>query len=446
MALASIQSAVDLFEDPLRSAVKSGILGVPNRETYFSLSRYMDGVSATLSMLGSKPDTARVFTNAAIATLDARIAPRKSRNVIIGGGLHGMILAWNLKGQSVLADVNLGGTFAQSKGATYFLNSRNRPGDGGKPGKGDALNYFPGAPFQMSSINGREYQTNADMAFAIIANLVLQAKLGWCAESVRTVSGGNRNKSLIVELPVRGEYITERVFFATGPGKERVMPGQESNVIYRTFSRFMERIARDPLSLVNVKNVAVLGAGDSGKVAVEALLGLGPVSYPSSAIYINHIDWYGQDSIDYDDFIQNNRVRYHQIAQSFPRYTQGGERECYSRITSLPWKKTEVCGDRVIYTTTGEPRRVVGGKYDLIIDCTGFDPFKISDYWSGPTQLVAGASGKPIARKAVGEEIYFVGPCAQLPASVKETVGIPENTIAAWRYTAKTAELARMVG
>ena len=51
---------------------------------------------------------------------------------------------------------------------TFYLNSRNRPGNGGLAGdQGASLNYLPGAPIQAANVSMTEFQTNTDMAFVI---------------------------------------------------------------------------------------------------------------------------------------------------------------------------------------------------------------------------------------------------------------------------------------
>src|SRR5438270_12703532 len=104
---------------------------------------------------------------------DTPSATATSREVFIGSGFHAAVYAATrvLSGypKPLVLERNqrAGGTFAMTARPTFYLNSRNRPGNAGLAGdQGTSLNYLPGAPIQAAFVS-TTYQTETDIALVI---------------------------------------------------------------------------------------------------------------------------------------------------------------------------------------------------------------------------------------------------------------------------------------
>lgn len=332
--------------------------------------------------------------------------------VFIGGGLHAATWACCRPDKVTVLAPYLGGIFYGKP--SFYLNSRNRPGDPGKPGTRGSLNYIPGGLVQPADLNGAEYQTNVEFALAIAVNITCQA---------RRVREGNFERILEGGYRLSSGGLAKCVVFGIGLVERRTFPDGLS------FGAFMSRT-------LTGKRFAVIGAGDTGKVCVEKLLGQGPTSQPASEFYPEQIDWFGQSCITREAFLRHARPRYKRIGLGYPG--QNGE---YGRIRAITARATDVFQGGAVQTEDSS----VYGPYDEVIDATGFRAPNIYDYipeeWN--VEVIYGKEGAPIAKKVMDEEVYFVGPCANLSSSSESLGNVPENTVSAWRYVSKTAELAQ---
>ena len=148
-----------------------------------------------------------------------------------------------------------GESFAMTREPSFFANSRNRGGGLNAPGEGDGLNVIPGAVVQPSMVSIDEYQTNADIAFAIRLTLAMHAKV---ALGKRVTGAGLVNKA--VRRDAKGQYVfpvsvtvaddragrgginltANRVIDARGLGNERKQGDGWDRVM--TFSQFMRHM------------------------------------------------------------------------------------------------------------------------------------------------------------------------------------------------------------
>src|SRR4051794_25722546 len=144
--------------------------------------------------------------------------PTEASEIVIGSGLHAAIYCAVRVRQGfpkplvIEAKTRAGGAFATSRLPSLFLNSRNRPGRLGIPGREEALNVIPAAPVQPADLSGAEYQTNTALAFSIRSSLALNARVVLGHKVMDADSNG-------VTLDDGRRISTTRVVWATGLGE-----------------------------------------------------------------------------------------------------------------------------------------------------------------------------------------------------------------------------------
>lgn len=351
--------------------------------------------------------------------------------IIIGGGLHAAIYAavrvaeGHPKPLVIEASERVGGTFAVSRRDTFFLNSRNRPGGLGTPGRDEALNVLPGAPIQPASLSGDEYQPNSSLAFAIRSTLAMSAK----------VIAGHRvvdTDATTVMLEGGKQIKAARVISATGLGEPQAPDALDGKhaVTYLQFLAMLDQ----PFPMRGVKRVAVVGSGDAGKTVIEALVGQGPrMGWSVTALdYVESIDWYGVPAscLTKEGWEANNRSRYKGIARVLPILSAAGQ-PMPSRVTPLERRAEEV-------GVGFGGASVDGARYDLVIWATGFDAGDVAD------AMEYKIGGRVVARMRPENAMFIVGPAAQISEAAEANVPstVPENTAALFRYADRTATLA----
>lgn len=361
------------------------------------------------------------------------------REVIIGSGYHAAVYATTRARLGYPKPIVLersrrvGGTFAMTESPTFYLNSRNRPGKGGLAGDRRAsLNYLPGAPIQAANISMLEYQTNADMAFAIRIAL---------AEHADVMTGVTVDSLYGSDLAVTTEdesytLVPGRIIDARGLGDPTATSDPASRIF--NFPDFMKHMS-GTWPLRGVRQVAVVGGGDSAKCAVEAIIGIGPQSSLTVPVLDNveRIDWYAENlPSNCNTWRRDVRGRYQAIGPSL-RADRFGERRINVYNESAPEPIALPSGDALI-----------GGRsYDMIVMATG-----------GGEQLLPGLNrrdtedyyvgGRVVARRGynINENLFRVGPHARLPFDEQEkdsgVADIPANAVSMFRTGTKTAALA----
>lgn len=379
--------------------------------------------------------------------------------VVIGGGFHAAVYCSVRVAQGYPKPLVLegspraGGAFAVSRGAAFYLNSRNRPGDLAIPGMEGALNAIPAGVVQPSDLSGDEYQRNNDLAFSIRCALAMSATVATGATVTRIErSVDDINYQFRVVIDGGRQVFCNRVIRAVGIGtRDQKFPGASASYDrVLSFTDFMSRMDED-FPLRGMRRVAVIGTGDSARTVVEALGGQGPTSRMSVASldFPDKIDWYGMSSIATNRAAWEscNRSRYRGIGRMFPR--DGGS---YGRIVAKPKAGGIVGGYECAY--------VDEVPYDYVVACTGFAELPrqpITGFDSSVSLTTCFASDRIVAKQAYYEdddgeefsiEVYDVGPGARLDLSPTEAAAIggsstvPENTTALFRYSSRTAALA----
>jgi hypothetical protein len=396
-------------------------------------------VAATLATIAADP-VARANVDKAMKDefLKNFVPSVRPAEIIVGGGVHAAIYS-AVRYQKMIesgADPDKyvrpvvlernsypGGIFAVADSPAFWLNSRNRPGPLGTPGDQDgALNFLPGAMLQLSEMPGGEYQTNADMAWLIRLQLTMYANVipniavdrvtsDTASAAVRYTVQNDDNKNQNLKC--------DRVIVATGLGDERKFDVTSDR--YMTFAAFMGRM--DKPNLGGLGRVAVIGAGDSGKVTVEALIGQSPHMDIAALETPMKIDWYSDEIPDSPErWAECNRTRYKAIGPFIGR-----------KITPRE--------ERVAYVTGGyEAVYVNGTRYDHVIDCRGFSNVEL---YGGIVRK--SMDGRFVAlESSSGYPIYTIGPAADLAleASESKLSKIAENVTSIFRYADRTAALA----
>lgn len=366
--------------------------------------------------------------------------PGVAGEVIVGGGAHAAVYAAVrvMKGYPppLVLEKNqrFGGTFAVTQQPSFYLNSRNRPGPGGAPGTRDALNVIPGALIQPADLGGSEYQANADLGLVIRSTLVMNATVRHA-----TVECVSRNRDQLVVETNRGMVMAQRVIVATGLGERdffQSAPHDGKRVM--SFEQLMRRFDENAFPLRGLGRVAVVGGGDSGRTAIEALTGYGPYMAASVASldYVPRIDWYGiEPSMTKDRWLECNRTRYKPLAALFPN---GGRN---ARV--FAFKKAER-----LYQTL-DATVIDGQYYDTVISCLPFErPWSESvecEDVANVFSYYANASDTEVGLTTGDQRFVVIGVAANPTFNQAETgriSDVKENRVALFRLVPRTSALA----
>src|SRR5579859_222592 len=361
------------------------------------------------------------------------------REVIIGGGFHAAVyaatrvLAGFAKPLVVERSARVGGTFGLTAWPTFFLNSRNRACGAGLAGdQGVALNYLPGGPIQAANVSMTEYQTNADMAFVIRLALAQYADVITDAQVLSVTRDAN---AVEMDIAERGVLRAGRVIDARGLG-DPIDQNQANGTTIVTFPQLLARMA-SPWPLQGVRRAAVIGGGDSGKCAVESLLGIAPQPMMAAAALdrVERVDWYAVDLPDTCERWQREiRGRYQAIGR-------------YLRPDRFGVRRLSVVNRRVGPVAVPGAALINGRAYDLVVLCTGNRETDIDGLVFGSfDEYEIPGSGDPVAREHYALPAFRVGPHARLPFTTGERqdgiADIDANAVSMFRTASKTAVLA----
>lgn len=401
--------------------------------------------------------------------------------VVVGAGFHAAVYC-AVRGQMgyapplvLEANERVGGIFATSTSPTFYLNSRNRPGDSSVPGQPGSLNVLPGSIVQPSDLGGAEYQTDAEMALTIRVTLAMNATVRTRSRVMSIIYGSfvdeegtSRNHELLLE---DGTVIrANRVVIATGLGKPIVLDGTAGGGEMRmtdrvmTYTDFLRRLDQ-PFPFRGMERVAVIGAGDSGKTVIEALCGQGPGRHGSVASldWMQTIDWYGLNVRFRKEFEECNRSRYRGIGRLLTPAIERvigydeDEGEDSTELFAVPSYTSRV---RSTFSNSGRSEKasqIVPGyncvyvnerPYDHVIVCTGFRSENVPLPFQLPLDVLS-VNGRAIGRKTPNNTIVTIGPAYPLETSSMEgqaygqgTPFIRENNAALFRYAQRTAQVA----
>ena len=363
-----------------------------------------------------------------------------------------------------------GGQFAEVLNPVFGLNSRARPmrGDdprGNLPGVDGELNSLgPYAVVQQSDLTGSAFGDQSSIGLAVEINHTLAGGVvthtmlnRWAA--VTTEAG---EQHIILELQrsdtgdkaivQTGRLVSARGFqrprcaFEARPGedapaigaavatrtqeilaqeRDKANSGERSQ--YRLFPRFMADMGdrSDPFPLQGINTVAVLGAGDSGCVTVQALLGYGPSTTraPLTLDRVLRVDWYGQESLTKEEYARDKSVPYQLLAGEFPRKS-----EPTRPFRVQPFKDKAVGLDRDeqgrLYVVDPAGKR---GPYDLVVDCSGFVQTPLEQLYDPALEsLVKGATEAQLPPSG-GTQSEIVGAMGSLTSTVQDSSSNPNG-------------------
>jgi hypothetical protein len=398
--------------------------GVPRTlEPYWNDIRRMTGLFAGLSLEPALATLTETAIDRSVKREGAALWKRMAEEVlyvpelVIGSGAHSANFCSTLATLRpdrlplvVEQRPRLGGQFASPSGAAWQMNSRCRPLSAdrrSRPGTGEGLNSLGAyAPVQESDLTGQSYAPQSAIGQAIRLSLFLSAHaltgvryIGYDINDVLS----RKELGLPAEPAPGGRYLvmlqsvatgethvltTDTLIHTGGLGKPNVAfrdPKSLSAVKeeqarqmagamprYLTFGDFMARLADPsiPFPLRGLEKVIVIGKGDSGKVAVEALLGYAPAvrNTVHSLDRVGEVIWIGQSSQTKEQFLACERSRYHPLAAEFPAADQSTRS---SRVKPVPFRAERFMVEKdkaIVGSSTG-----VDYVADLVIDCTGFE-------------------------------------------------------------------------
>lgn len=337
-----------------------------------------------------------------------------NREVIIGGGLHAAVYAATrvTMGKEVPIVLEerseLGGVFATL--ISFAMNSANDasvasveagPSRLIRKSQSDDINYLPNSRYQVRDRNyGTEYPSSADMAY------VIKKTLSDYAETYTTAYVNVARTSLEVYAydsierdDASRDYIgaARRIIYATGLR----MPDTYERLTTRSVMT-AENFLRNPILDYETKRVAIVGAGDTAATIAEFLVGQGitrPFTRP------DYIDWYGGYTMPLTKkrWALDYHARYMGLARHFPESKRTGV------IRPIP-----VPG---VITALGNIAEVNGRTYDLVIDATGFKPYK--PFYNDINEVYReSTTGRAIARTDYDGR-FVIGPAADLSPYLK---------------------------
>lgn len=393
---------------------------------------------------------------------------------VAGAGPQGSVLTAALRAdfpEAKIVGVDprnlLGGQFRgygdSDQRPVHGTNSRNfRPEDinvVGIPGGSGNLNSFgPQAPFQVPHWTSATYGTNLDFGDPAAANQFVSATtlLGYEAIDY-TPLGDGRAETLVIDPETGDEIIirARQTIIASEAGERLTFEGVTvpSFLSAEDFlSHFGNPNNNFPMDKFIGKRIAVIGAGDTGRVVNEMLAWLGPPgAYGSSIVQLGgprEIFWYGTNFSNRQEYCDANRSRYRPLA-SFIREGFGDP----NLILPIEDKAEEIvsANGRVGVRTGGTTNF-----FDYVIDCTPLTPnlpaflqaeFDNSTIINGALEEL-GISDAQIGRLSVNG-LWFAAAAARLSLTDEERAtfadGLKENTLAYWANTPRTLAVKRRV-
>lgn len=426
--------------------LSAGVRACRTRSTDFSSIQ-----QSRLAGLAMIPETRDMLTRKLTAWWDNQVLDTGSassyygeRELVIGGGLHAAIYAACRvragHAPPIVVEAGnaerIGGAFAVSLAPVFRLNSRSRPGQAGLPDQDKALNSIPGGMLQPAMVSSEEYMDNALMAWLIRLTLAQNADVypNTRVETIRVSSFGG----MTVETNA-GTLVVARVIDARGSGNPTGFSKESPHIL--TFEQLMQRMGR-MFPLRGMRQVAVIGGGDSARCAVESLLGIAPNNTSAVGLdYVNQVDWYTElpvNGSNCDDFRNAQRGRYIRLAQ----YLEGN--------ASNPSTRLRVMRARGYATPMPDGALVNARTYDAAIECTGLALPQLDDNLAYYPYSSLSDNATPLGRKAPPYESYRVGPAANLSFSEAELEAgiarLPATTrIAMFRLAPRTAAMATML-
>ncbi len=405
--------------------------------------------------------------------------------LVVGTGVNGAVFASELRAENpdlrivgVDRHQKLGGQFREyGERPIFHINSRNRAQNNDAvslPGERGNINSFgKNAPLQMTDFTHETYPTNSELGDTTAINFFLSAEtmMGQEVERITKEKDGNfkviltdakngKERKVIAKKVVVASGLGDRVKFEKDRNKEEKIWSAED-----FFKHFADPENDFPMKDFVDKSVAIVGAGDTGRVIAELLTRLAPKeAYGKSVVQMGGpraIYWYGTDFSNKEEFCAVNRSRYRQLASFIGRTGQFLDDNANVIIPDRTKPQNiQQNGFGEVEITIGEfDTRGV----DIVIDATGLEPQedyllprdqrrKRSDV-SGERSSNFNTTPSYLRRATIAEEtpdgVYFIGPSTgiKLSSTERSTFNnqVKENTSAIWANGPRAAALASVV-
>jgi cation diffusion facilitator CzcD-associated flavoprotein CzcO len=280
--------------------------------------------------------------------------------IILGAGPHAAALVQEFTNvdpsRSILvvdARSRPGGTFADV-GPVFALNSTNREDTGKQPNVGTAQTGGPKGDGNLNAIadiigipdfSGLRWPLAGHLGYVTTMAVEFSSAQVMLNTRVTAIGMSGDSKYASVRLEsTSGGYTgspvieAQQLILATGIGKPTLFLPEKKNLADRlrtiaapnpppimSFGEFVSRVNQDlrnkdnPMKPYVGKRILVVGAGDSAKVALEWLAGLGPSSESYMSAQIGEpkrIVWAGVDFLTCKEFLEGARSRYSRISSA----------------------------------------------------------------------------------------------------------------------------------
>lgn len=365
---------------------------------------------------------------------------------VIGTGPHATVFAQRLKTlnpdvEVLFAEKNStrGGQFRQMSEA-YNLNSANiAPSSFGfKYEQGEPNDLGKDALLQSRHISQAKYPTNADQGIINTINS-FQAAPSLIDTQVLSVEKSSsetkgRYKITLLDLKKNKRFTihANTVLGSIGMGESpQKTESKGNNDGVFTFPDFMEAIKDENIwkikSLIS-QGVAIVGGGDSGLIALEKIM----EKRKKNSLLVNSIDMFGVPFKNASEFSSMTIDRYKHLEEFFASDKSGmlspGKKVDVAlykeKVKSVVLKGRE---KSLLVQSDTQPTK----KYGVVILATGYENAEDNVFSSfidtRKIQVHSQQLNCSIARKVLGEEIFFIGPAARIPYTQEELGKIPKN-------------------
>lgn len=217
------------------------------------------------------------------------------------------------------------------------------------------------------------------------------------------------------------------------PDAKKILAHNPESVL--TFPQFMQALSSENLQAFKkqlAKNIAIVGAEDGGKIAIEKLIDI----YRNGTM-IGPIDLFGAHFTSAENFQSQTIERYHHLMQYLPKTDkERNHARFWQRPIITPYKEkvTELHRSFTHKIQLELDNKITTKKtYGLVVFANGYKNiidgiFKSIRNKSGsPIPVYDGVTDRILARKLPYEDIYMVGPSAQIPYGWNEAAKIPDH-------------------
>lgn len=284
---------------------------------------------------------------------------------IFNAALQAELPSMELPALTVDRGDHVGGTFRPDEPMNFKLNSRTRPQTGERPKPGTSANINDLTPGIMTAgdttneayIDAEDFGRTVTTNHAFASNICLGMEVESITENIAAEGGQAGDVLAVLRDKMTGRQYavrTDNVVVLSGLGEGRPeqqfgdqatreiikeeraahAAGERAKVL--TFEEFMQEMDSDAVEfpLQDRKRIAVVGDGDSAKVAIGKLLGYEPRSDNSTTQldFVDEIIWYGQEADNTETFLRGNRLRYAQLGLEFDRSISDNR---FNRITNI---------------------------------------------------------------------------------------------------------------